>query len=132
VKLARYKVGAFVLSSAYAAVAGALYGCYFNFVNPEYWNLFLSIQFIAILIVGGVGTIFGSILGGLFVGSVPSIISTYGEQIPLIHRIGISVDEFNAILFGVVIVLFLVLEPHGLAGIWFRIRAYFRAWPFSY
>ncbi|MDQ3106284.1 MAG: branched-chain amino acid ABC transporter permease, partial [Actinomycetota bacterium] len=96
VNLARYKVGAFVLSSAYAAVAGALYGSYFNFVNPEYWNLFLSIQFIAMVIVGGVGTIFGSILGGIFVGSVPSLISNYGDAIPLIDRLGISVPEFNA------------------------------------
>ena len=132
VNLARYKVGAFVLSSALAAVSGALYGSYLNFVNPDHWNLFLSIQFIAMVIVGGVGTIFGSILGGLFVGSVPSLISNYGDSIPLIDQLGISVPEFNAILFGIVIVLFLVLEPHGLAGIWLRIKAYFRAWPFSY
>jgi branched-chain amino acid transport system permease protein len=129
---ARYKIGAFVVSSALAAMSGALYGSYLNFVNPEHWNLFLSIQFIAMVIVGGVGTIFGSILGGLFVGSVPSLISNYGDSIPLIDRLGITVPEFNALLFGVVIVLFLVLEPHGLAGIWFRLKAYFRAWPFSY
>jgi branched-chain amino acid transport system permease protein len=132
VNLARYKVGAFVVSGAYAAVAGALYGSYFEFVSPGHWDLFLSIQFIAMVIVGGVGTIFGSILGGLFVGGVPSLIDKYGASLPLIDRLGISVPEFNAILYGVVIVLFLVLEPHGLAGIWFRIRAYFRAWPFSY
>ena len=68
----------------------------------------------------------------LFVGSVPSLISNYGDSIPLIDRLGISVPEFNALLFGVVIVVFLVFEPHGLAGIWFRIKAYFRTWPFSY
>jgi branched-chain amino acid transport system permease protein len=104
VSLARYKIGAFVISSAYAAVAGALYGAYYNFVNPDHWNLFLSIQFIAVIIVGGVGTIYGAILGGIFVGSLP----------------------------GIVIVVFLVLEPHGLAGIWTRIKTYFRTWPFSY
>ena len=129
---ARYKIGAFVVSSALAAMSGALYGSYLNYVSPDYWSLFLSIQFIARLIVGGVATIFGSILGGLFVGSVPSLISNYGDSIPLIERLGISVPEFNALLFGVVIVVFLVFEPHGLAGIWFRIKAYFRTWPFSY
>lgn len=132
VSLARYKIGAFVISSAYAAVAGALYGAYYNFVNPDHWNLFLSIQFIAVIIVGGVGTIYGAILGGVFVGSLPSIISQYGESIPLLDTIGITVPEFNAILFGIVIVVFLVLEPHGLAGIWTRIKTYFRTWPFSY
>ncbi|MBW3614071.1 MAG: branched-chain amino acid ABC transporter permease [Actinobacteria bacterium] len=120
---ARYKVGAFVVSSAYAAVAGALYGSYFNFVNPEHWNLFLSIQFIAMVIVGGVGTVFGSVLGGLFIGSVPRVIENYGNRVPLIESLGVTIPELNAILFGVVIIGFLVFEPDGLAGIWFRIKA---------
>ncbi|MBW3650224.1 MAG: branched-chain amino acid ABC transporter permease [Actinobacteria bacterium] len=129
VEPARYKVGAFVVSSAYAAVAGALYGSYFNFVNPDHWNLFLSIQFIAMVIVGGVGTIFGSVLGGLFVGSVPRVIETYGGRIPLIESLGVTIPEFNAILFGVVIIGFLVFEPDGLAGIWFRLKARLRSMP---
>ncbi len=128
---ARYKVGAFVLSSAYAAVAGSLYGSYFNFVNPEHWNLFLSIQFIAMVIVGGVGTIFGSVLGGLFVGSVPSVIENYGDRIPFIERLGVTIPEFNAILFGVVIVGFLMFEPDGLAGVWLRVKARVRSWALS-
>jgi branched-chain amino acid transport system permease protein len=132
VNLARYKIAAFAISSAYAAVAGALYGSYYNYVNPDHWNLLLSIQFIAVIIVGGVGTIFGAVLGGVFIGSLPSIISANSDKLGFIERVGISVPELNAILFGLVIVVFLVLEPHGLAGIWFRIRAYFKTWPFSY
>ena len=132
VNLARYKISAFALSSAYAAVAGALYGAYYNYVSPEHWNLFLSIQFIAVIIVGGVGTLFGSIIGGLFVGSLPSLISANGDKLAFVEEIGISVPELQAILFGIVIIVFLVLEPHGLAGIWFRLKAYFKTWPFSY
>lgn len=128
---ARYKVGAFVLSSAYAAVAGALYGSYFNFVNPEHWNLFLSIQFIAMVIVGGVGTVLGSVLGGLFVGSVPSVIENYGDRIPFIEQLGVTIPEFNALLFGVVIIGFLVFEPDGLAGVWLRLKAHLRTGPFT-
>lgn len=132
VNLARYKIAAFALSGAYAAVAGALYGSYYNFVSPEHWNLFLSIQFIAVIIVGGVGTIFGSIVGGVFVGSLPSLINANSGKLQFIEKIGVSVPEFEAILFGLVIIVFLVVEPHGLAGIWFRLKAYFKTWPFSY
>lgn len=132
VNLARYKISAFALSSAYAAIAGALYGAYYNYVSPEHWNLFLSIQFIAVIIVGGVGTLFGSIIGGIFVGSLPSLISANGDKLAFVEDLGISVPELQAILFGIVIIVFLVVEPHGLAGIWFRLKAYFKTWPFSY
>jgi branched-chain amino acid transport system permease protein len=136
VNLARYKVAAFALSSAFAAVAGALLGSYTAFLLPDQWTLILSIQFIAILIVGGVGTIFGSILGALFIAGGPLIIEEYANSIPLVSYLtkqgGMSTATFNQLLFGLVIILFLVLEPSGLAGIWFRIKNYFRAWPFSY
>ena len=137
VRLGSYKVGAFALSSALAAMAGALYGTYQQFVSPEEWSLFLSIQYIAIIIVGGVGTIFGSILGALFLGGLPALIERYSESIPGVQSSAsdsgfISVFSFNQAVFGVLIVLFLVFEPRGLAAIWLRIKAYFKAWPFSY
>ena len=136
VNLARYKVGAFALSSAYAAVAGALLGSYAEFITPDQWSLPLAIQFVAIIIVGGVGTIFGSILGALFIAGGPLVIDDRADSIPLVSWLteqgGMSTATFNQLLFGLVIILFLVLEPHGLAGIWFRIRNYFKAWPFSY
>lgn len=136
VNLARYKVAAFAISSAYAAVAGALLGSYSEFITPDQWSLPLAIQFVAILIVGGVGTIFGSILGALFIAGGPLVIEDRAGSIPLVSWLteqgGMSTATFNQLLFGLVIILFLVLEPHGLAGIWFRIRNYFKAWPFSY
>jgi branched-chain amino acid transport system permease protein len=136
VNLARYKVGAFALSSAYAAVAGALLGSFSEFITPDQWSLPLAIQFVAIIIVGGVGTIFGSILGALFIAGGPLVIDDRASSIPLVKWLveqgGMSTATFNQLLFGLVIILFLVLEPHGLAGIWFRIRNYFKAWPFSY
>jgi branched-chain amino acid transport system permease protein len=136
VNLARYKVGAFALSSGIAAVCGALLGSYTAFLHPDQWSLFISIQFIAIVIVGGAGTIFGSVLGSLFVAGAPPVIEEYASSIPLVSWLtdqgGMSIDTFNQLLYGLVIVLFLVLEPHGLAGIWFRIKAYFKTWPFSY
>ena len=136
VKQARYKVAAFALSGAYAAVAGGLLGSYRGYVSPDEWNLLLSIQFVAIIIVGGVGTIFGSIIGSVFIAGAPPLIEEYSESIPLVSYLteqgGMSLDTLNQLLFGLVIILFLVIEPHGLAGVWFRIKAYLRTWPFSY
>lgn len=130
VQLAWYKVGAFALSGALAAVAGALYGSYVSYVSPDEWSLFLSIQFIAVIIVGGMGTIFGSILGALFIAGIPRVIEELGDEVPLLADAGFSVAVLNRLVFGLVIVLFLVLEPGGLAGIWARTKAYVKAWPF--
>ena len=138
VSLARYKIGAFVISSALASFAGGLYGAFAKFVTPENsFNLELSILFIAIIIVGGVGTIFGSILGAIFVGGVPEIVAQFSHNIPFVSEGGgsgfsLTVFQLNRMIFGALIVLFLVVEPLGLAAVWLRIKAYFRAWPFSY
>lgn len=140
VGLARTKIASFALSSAFAAVAGALYGEYLQFVNADLWappgGLLLSIQFVAIIIVGGVGTIYGSIIGAIAVGGAPRIIERYSSSIPFIAKSstgsGLTLAQANQLLFGLLIVFFLVVEPHGLAGLWRRIKAYFAAWPFSY
>jgi branched-chain amino acid transport system permease protein len=137
VSLARYKIGAFAISSALAGMAGALYGSLQQFVSPNEWNLFLSIQYIAIIIVGGVGTIFGAILGALFLGGLPVLIERYSGNIPfVISGAGgdgvITVFALNQAVFGLLIVAFLVFEPRGLAAIWLRTKAYFKSWPFSY
>jgi branched-chain amino acid transport system permease protein len=137
VQLGRYKVGVFALSSALAAMSGALLGSYQQFVSPDEWNLFLSIQYIAIIIVGGVGTIFGSVLGALFLGGLPALIENYSDSLPGVATSAgdegfISVFSLNQAIFGLLIVLFLIFEPRGLAAIWLRMKAYFKAWPFSY
>jgi branched-chain amino acid transport system permease protein len=136
VNLARYKVAAFALSSFYAAAAGALYGSYSSHVTPGSFDLLLSIQYVAMIIVGGVGTIFGSILGALFIVMIPRLVEQFSDSIPFISQTttggGIDVFTFNQIIFGALIVVFLVVEPLGLAGIWQRIKVYFRSWPFSY
>ena len=137
VSLARYKIGAFVLSSALAAMAGALFGVYQQFVEPDSsFGLTVSIQYVAMIIVGGVGTLFGSVLGAIFVGAVPRLVGEYSASIPFVDEAGsgsgLTVFQLNQIIFGVLIILFLIFEPRGLAAVWLRVKAYFRAWPFSY
>ena len=137
----RYKVGAFAVSSAYAAVAGALYGSYLQFVDPEQFGgvrgLFLSIQFIAMIILGGVGTVFGSVLGAIVIGSIPFLIKDYSDMIPLVTwEVGgkplLDVPLLEQVLYGLLIIAFLLIEPRGLAAVWLRLKAYFKTWPFSY
>jgi branched-chain amino acid transport system permease protein len=137
----RYKVGAFAVSSAYAAVSGALYGAFLQFVDPEQFGgvrgLFLSIQFIAMIILGGVGTIFGSVLGAIVIGSIPFLIKDYSSAIPLVTwELGgkplLDVPLLEQVLYGLLIIAALLIEPRGLAAVWLRLKAYFKSWPFSY
>ena len=143
VNLARYKIGAFAWSSGIAAAAGALYAALFRsaqWVDPELAMLNVSIPYIAIIIIGGVGTIYGSVLGALVIGSLPQIIQTITLDNDLPGVAGdrggpdgfIEVASLNNLVYGLLIVVFLILEPHGLAAVWNRVKAWFKSWPFSY
>lgn len=140
VDLARTKVGAFAWSSAYASVAGVLSGLLIRQAGPDDFGLFLSITYIAIIIIGGAGTIFGAIIGAIFVIGGEELISqnSRAELLGPIISTGptdpgwFSVGELNAILFGLFIVLFLLFEPRGLAALWFRCKIWLMTWPFSY
>src|SRR2546421_1026981 len=138
VSLFRYKVGAFVISSAIATFAGVLYGLYLGYLTPDQTSLclVLSIQFLAIIVVGGIGTIYGSILGAVLVGALPRIIDEFADSFPFVTndpgKTGFTKGALSTAIYALLIIAFLVLEPRGLAGIWRRIQAYFRSWPFSY
>jgi len=138
VSLFRYKVSAFVISSGIAAVAGTLYGLYLGYLTPneESLGLVLSIQFLAIIVVGGIGTIYGSILGAILIGALPRIIDEFADSFPFVTddpaKAGFTKGALSTAIYAVLIIVFLVLEPRGLAGIWRRIQAYFKRWPFSY
>jgi branched-chain amino acid transport system permease protein len=136
VNLLRTKTLAFVVSSFYAGIAGALLSIIFGRITPENWNLFLSIDFLAVIFIGGLATISGSILGAVFVVGLPKLVQVLSDYIPLASDVGqggiFTVFQLESILFGLLIVIFLVLEPRGLYGLWIRVRNYFKAWPFSY
>lgn len=140
VSLFRYKVGAFAISSAFAAVAGSLYGVLLTNVAPTQWSLLLSIQYVAMIIIGGLGTVLGSVLGAVALTAVPRLIEemSRNQDLPLISgdRGGpeglLTVFSLNQMIFGLVIIVFLILEPRGLAAVWLRLKAYFKTWPFSY
>ncbi|MBX3311367.1 MAG: branched-chain amino acid ABC transporter permease [Microbacteriaceae bacterium] len=135
VNLYKTKTLAFALSSAYAGIAGALLSILIGTITPEQWNLFMSIDILAIVVIGGVATISGSIIGAAFVVLLPVILRELTQFIPWLSVSSgglINVFQLQTILFGTLIVVFVTIESRGLFGLWIRIRNYFKAWPFSY
>ena len=138
IPLARYKMIAFVVSSFYAGVAGALIYAAIGRLEPSSFNLLLSIEYIAMVLIGGVATVSGSIMGAVFIVFLPRIVKwmadfwIFGFISDSPTGGVITLAQTEQILFGGLIVAFLILEPLGLYGIWIRIRNYWKAWPFSY
>lgn len=136
VNLLRTKTLAFMLSSAYAGVAGALLSMLIGRIAPEQWTILLSIQVLAIIVIGGVATITGSLIGAAFVVLLPRVLEHVAPHLPFISGSGgggvITVFQLQSLLFGALIIVFLTLEPRGLFGLWYRVRTYFKTWPFSY
>lgn len=137
VGLTRHKVLAFTLSSFYAGVAGALYYAILGVFEPNTFGLLLSIQYLAMVLIGGIATISGSIMGALFVALLGRISAEIAHLLPFISESAsggglLTVFQLESILYGVLIIVFLIFEPRGLFGIWVRIRNYWKGWPFSY
>ena len=135
------KLTAFGVSSFFAGSAGVLYGIFLG--NPLGSNfggapgLLLSVEYIAMIVIGGIGTVLGAALGAIFVVGLPELIGYMTQQgwLPFVAATGRgSLDDstFSVVLFGMFIILFLVFEPRGLFGMWIRIRNFWRGWPFSY
>jgi branched-chain amino acid transport system permease protein len=130
--IAGYKLLAFVISSALASLAGALFAYYRGFVSVEAFSLFLSIQYVAMIIVGGMGSLLGALLGALFVTLLPYLIEALLMRLPNAQSYAGALFAIDFSAFGVLMILFLVFEPLGLVGIWRRLQNYFLLWPFKY
>ena len=133
INLYKYRLLSFGISSFYAGVAGALYGHSLKFVSSEQFNIGVSIVYLAMIIIGGLGSVIGSVFGAIFMILLPKLLSVITEavaaDIPSIARLAISFEQG---VFGLIIVLFLIFEPDGLAHRWKMIKAYWKLYPFSY
>jgi len=130
--IAGYKLLAFVISSAITAVAGALFAYYRGFVSVEAFSLFLTIQYLAMVIIGGMGSLLGALLGAIFVTLFPYIIEIGLLALPGAQRHASLLFAMNYAAFGLVMILFLMFEPLGLVGMWRRMQNYFLLWPFKH
>ena len=130
--IAGYKLLAFVISSSIVAVAGSLFAYYRGFVSVEAFSLFLTIQYVAMIIIGGMGSLLGALLGAVFVTIFPYVIEAGLLALPRAQRYAGVLFAVNYAAFGFVMILFLLFEPLGLTGIWRRIQNYFLLWPFRH
>jgi branched-chain amino acid transport system permease protein len=117
VNLFEAKMGAFILSSFLAGIAGALLASFSRYVVPGYWDLALSIQFVAAIIIGGLASVWGSILGAAFVFALPRLIDQFSLLPPSSSSNSLSSGDLNAIIYGLLILAFLLFEPGGVLAL---------------
>jgi branched-chain amino acid transport system permease protein len=136
ISIFRYKLLAFAISSFYAGVTGVLYTYYLGIANYEQFQITVSIDYLAMIIIGGLGSILGSIFGAAFVTLLPIVsrwlLESFGGLFFSTADLANIIPNLRLILFGGLIIFFLVVEPEGLNRLWRNIRNYFRVWPFSY
>ncbi len=125
INVPRFKLMAFVVSATMTAIAGALFAYFRNFVSIDAFSLYLTVQYVAMIIIGGMGSIPGALLGAGFVILFPYAIEAIAGYLPA--RFGNMVFALDYAAFGVVMILFLLLEPAGLIGIWHRMKNAFSA-----
>jgi branched-chain amino acid transport system permease protein len=136
IRLMYTKLLAFAISSFYCGVSGALYAfCYLGTVEPEAFNLDLSFRVLFMIIIGGVGSILGSFLGAGFITLFPIFLSLVSQTVSQAAGVEIShavVSNLELIIFGALIIFFLIVEPHGLARLWQIGKEKLRLWPFPH
>jgi branched-chain amino acid transport system permease protein len=133
VEVFRYKLLSFAVSSFYIGLAGSLLAYQARIISPENFPLSVAIDALGMIIIGGLGSVLGSILGAIFLTLLPEVLrlgtSALSGGFP--HLVQLF-TPLKVGVFGLTIVLFLVFEPDGLADLWRRIRNWFRLYPFSY
>jgi branched-chain amino acid transport system permease protein len=136
INIYRYKLLSFAISSFYAGVCGVLYTYYLGIANYEQFQIVVSIDYLAMIIIGGLGSVLGSVLGAVFVTMLPIVLRLAMEPLAGLFfspgEMSSVIASTRLVLFGGFIIFFLVMEPEGLNRLWRNIRNYFRVWPFSY
>ena len=139
VNLLFYKTLAFAVSAFYAGIAGGLYAFVLRFIEPEIFTLLMSIMFLAMVVVGGLGSIMGGITGACLLSwmdlqlrnilSIPYL-GAWLEELSKSYFSITGVSNIQFIVFGLIMVLIMLFEPLGLYGFWIRTKKYWRTWPF--
>ena len=126
INLARYKTMSFALSAGLTGIGGALYAHKVGFISPEQFTLIQSIELVTIVIIGGVGSLHGAVFGAAFIIMLPQGIAIAKGWLPeAIPQAGLQ-----SVVFGMILIVFIIFEPYGIYGRWLKIRAYFDVFPF--
>jgi branched-chain amino acid transport system permease protein len=133
INLFKYRILSFGISSFYVGIAGALWAHYITVIAPEHFYINVSIQYLAIIIIGGLGSILGSIFGTIFMVLLPEVLRLLSEVVKeSLPYFTFLVEALREGVFGLVIIIFLIFEPDGLSARWHTTRSYWKLWPFSY
>ena len=127
IHLAHYKTLSFALSAALAGLAGALYGHKMQFISPDQFNILQSIDLLLMIVIGGVGSVHGAFLGAIFLITLPELITIVKDYLP--DAVG-QAPGLKGVVYGVVLVSFVLFEPMGLYGRWLKVRTYLQMFPF--
>ena len=137
INLTKYRTLSFGVSAFFAGIGGALYAHYLQYVSVEGFTILFSIQFLGMIIIGGLGSIMGTIMGTAFMVLLPE-----GMEWLTSHLAGSAIDQalglrtnisyLREMAIGAVIIVFLIFEPDGLAHRWKQIKAYWKLYPFSH
>jgi branched-chain amino acid transport system permease protein len=148
INLSVYKVVAFSISAGMTGLAGCLYAHKMSFISPEMFTLLLSLEFVIVILIGGVGSLHGAVLGSIFVVMVDPFLSYLKDDLPrgigeLARSFGVAnpgalqdtlaaaggAAGLKGAIYGLIIIVFIVFEPYGLYGRWLKIRLYFELFP---
>ena len=127
IHLARYKTLSFAISAALAGIAGALYAHKLQFISPDQFNIIQSIDLLLMVVIGGLGSVHGAFLGAIFLIAMPQLIAMTKDYLPAV--IG-QAPGLQSLVYGAVLIAFVLGEPLGLYGRWFKIRTYLQTFPF--
>ncbi|MCP4752119.1 MAG: branched-chain amino acid ABC transporter permease, partial [Proteobacteria bacterium] len=129
-----YKLLSFAISAFYAGVAGALYASLLRTAIPEDYHLMNSILLLAMVLIGGLGRLTGTVFGVIFMTLIPILLDNFFSFLSQVYdpNITIMLGPSKELVYGGLIVLFIIFEPEGLVGVWIKIREYFRIWPLPY
>ncbi len=127
IHLAYYKTLSFAISAALAGIGGALYAHQIRFLSPDQFNIIQSIDLLLMVVIGGLGSLHGAFLGAIFLIGLPQAISSVKDFLP--EAIG-NAPGLKAVVYGVVLIAFVLFEPLGLYGRWLKVRTWFQLFPF--
>lgn len=140
INLTLYKTMSFAVSAFYAGIAGGLFAFVLGFFDPVTFHMFLSIYFLVMIVVGGLGSVMGSITGAAFITYLMYALFKNVREVPYLGDFLVAIsqrwlsitgmDNMSAIALGLVMIGIMIFEPLGIFGVWIRIKKYWKTWPF--
>jgi len=130
INLAKYKLISFFISGMFAGFAGVLFAHTSHFISTDHFDITLSIFFIVMVLIGGIGSIYGAVLGTLFVVLMENMFIPLFKD-ALSQYVNLHAGDFQAFIFGLIMLIFIIFQPLGLYGMWLKMRIYWKIFPFN-